>query len=73
MVVSCTLIRLQPASGAVVDEAIYLVTTSGETGVKIQRSDVRRRDDRAGRAACGWGEEAGREASRVVATPRDGR
>ena len=60
MVVSCTVIRLHPASGAVVDEAIYLVNPSGGNRREIQRSGVRRREDRTGLAASGWGYEPGR-------------
>ena len=55
MVVSCTVIRLHPASGAVVDEAIYPVDCSGGNRREIQRSGVRRREDRTGLAAAGWG------------------
>ena len=73
MVVSCTVIRLHPASGAVVDEAIYLVNTSGGNRRELQCSDVRRRDDRTGLSACGWGYEPAWEASSVVTIPRDRR
>ena len=48
MVVSCTVIRLHPASGAVVDEAIYLVNPFGGNRREIQCSGVRRREDRTG-------------------------
>ena len=74
MVVSCTVIRLHPASGAVVDEAIYLVNPYGANRREIQCSGVRRREDRTGLVACGWGWGAGAaKHPSVVAIPRDRR
>ena len=54
MVVSCTVIRLNPASAAVVDEAIHPVNPYGANRREIQCSGVRGRADRTGLAAAGW-------------------
>ena len=70
---SCTMIRLHPASGAVVDEAIYLVNSSGGNRREIQCSGVRRREDRTGLQPPGGVTSRGGEASSVVAIPRDRR